>query len=222
MIHIFVLILQPDKEAIPCRRQTDRISGARFVRISDAPMRSNSIPNRKAKCCWEFCSVHVANERWSRSKANTTLNTIRGADNARSYFRCDDNDRDDNNDNEHEIDHNFDFECLGTDTCVRSNLFTPDESPRLITWETSRRRRMWSWCRRWWMEWGRKISTVWRRRKNYQMFLFFEQGRELGAGSKSAISGSGYQCEIKQSGGSGEKIKRRMDVAPQDWRGRIG
>ena len=51
----------------------------------------------------------MANERWSRSKANTTLNTIRGADNARSYFRCDDNDRDDNNDNEHEIDHNFDF-----------------------------------------------------------------------------------------------------------------
>ena len=75
----------------------------------------------------------MANERWSRSKANTTLNTIRGADNARSYFRCDDNDRDDNNDNEHEIDHNFDFECLGTDTCVRSNLFTPEESPRLIT-----------------------------------------------------------------------------------------
>merc|ERR1719174_2127341 len=33
-------------------------------------------------------SIHVANERWSRSKANTTLNTIRGADNARDRYLC--------------------------------------------------------------------------------------------------------------------------------------
>jgi len=33
-------------------------------------------------------SIHVANERWARSKANTTLNTIRGADNARDRYLC--------------------------------------------------------------------------------------------------------------------------------------
>jgi len=33
-------------------------------------------------------SIHVANERWSHSKANTTLNTIRGADNARDRYLC--------------------------------------------------------------------------------------------------------------------------------------
>ena len=67
----------------------------------------------------KYLSVHVANERWSRSKANTTLNTIRGADNARSNM-------------EHEIEDNFEFECSGTDTCARSNLCTLAESPRFI------------------------------------------------------------------------------------------
>merc|ERR1711936_403431 len=33
-------------------------------------------------------SIHVANERWARCKANTTLNTIRGADNARDRYLC--------------------------------------------------------------------------------------------------------------------------------------
>jgi len=92
-------------------------------------------------------SIHVANERWSRSKANTTLNTIRGADNARDRYLCQ-------------------IQLIHT---------------------------------------GRVA-----------------QGRELGGGSKSAISGSGYQCEIKQSGGSGgeeyevheERERRSVSAEP--------
>jgi len=73
-------------------------------------------------------SIHVANERWSRSKANTTLNTIRGADNTRDKYLCQ-------------------IQLIHT---------------------------------------GRVA-----------------QGMELGAGSRSGVSSSSYQYEMKRSGESG-------------------